>query len=200
VDDTDLTAEPPGATPLEEEELEGLRQAWITTRSDVNEAEFDNIVKAQQGWDRRRLDLERLLDDKMVRDLHRDMFGDVWRWAGTYRRTEKNIGIDPTDISVEVRNLVEDAKYWFDTSDSATLDRAAVRFHHRLVSIHPFPNGNGRHAREIADRVLRAVGRPPFTWGGAGLGTDNEVRSTYIRALGQADLGDLSALEAFVRT
>ncbi|HCB03873.1 MAG TPA: mobile mystery protein B [Nocardioides sp.] len=199
--DADLGEEPPGATPLEDEELEGLKPAWIATRGDLNEAEFDNILAAQQAWDRRRLNMARLLDDKTIRDLHRDMFGEVWDWAGTYRRTEKNIGIDPIRISVAVHDLVEDAKYWFDTDDPLAFDNAAVKFHHKLVSVHPFPNGNGRHAREMTDLLLRAVSRPPFTWGGgANLGSDNAVRNTYIRALREADFGDYATLNEFVRS
>ena len=129
------------------------------------------------------------------------MFGRVWTWAGGYRRTEKSIGIDPIHISVAVRDLVEDAKYWF-TSDSAfDVDAAAVKFHHKLVLVHPFPNGNGRHSRLMTDLIVRAAGGVPFSWGGgANLAVVSEVRSNYIKALRAADRGDYTELAAFVRT
>ncbi len=191
----------PGATPLEEGELEGLRQAWVTTRGDLNEVEADNILTATNKWLDRRNKLPRLLDDKTVRDLHKDMFGRVWTWAGTYRQTEKTIGIDPINISVAVRDLVEDAKYWFAPDSLMDLDAAAVKFHHKLVLIHPFANGNGRHSRLMTDLVIRAAGGTQFTWGGgANLGVASEVRTQYINALRAADLGDYTELTAFVRS
>ncbi|WP_353953180.1 mobile mystery protein B [Knoellia sp. S7-12] len=193
--------EPAGATPLEDEELEGLRQAWVTTREDLNEVEADNILAATNRWLDRRNRLDRLLDDKTVRDLHRDMFGRVWTWAGSYRRTEKSIGIDPIRISVAVRDLVEDAKYWFASDSDVDVDAAAVMFHHKLVLVHPFPNGNGRHSRLMTDLILRAAGGVPFSWGGgANLGVVSAVRADYIKALRAADHGDYTSLATFVRT
>lgn len=200
---TDLGEEPPGATPLEEEELEGLKQSWITTRGDLNEAEADNILSGQNKWTKRRNKLDRILDDKTVRDIHKDLFGQVWSWAGTYRRTEKTIGIDPIYISVEVRNLVEDAKYWFAENSNLSIDAAAARFHHKLVAIHPFANGNGRHSRFMTDLILRALEAPEFTWGGGqgnALSTATEVRARYLAALRAGDIGDYEPLLAFVRS
>jgi Fic-DOC domain mobile mystery protein B len=197
-----LGVEPPGATPLEEEELEGLKQSWITTRGDLNEAEADNILSGQTKWTARPHKLDRILDDKTVRDLHKDLFGQVWSWAGTYRRSEKTIGIDPIYISVEVRNLVEDAKYWFADDSNLSNDAAAARFHHKLVAIHPFANGNGRHSRFMTDLILRALGAKEFTWGGDhgnALNTATEVRAKYLAALRAADVGDYEPLLAFVR-
>lgn len=191
---------PADATPLEDEELEGLRQSWVTTRGDLNEVEADNILTATNKWLARRNNLGRLLDDKAVRDLHNDMFGRVWTWAGSYRQTEKTIGIDPTNISVAVRDLVEDAKYWFAPDSAMDLDAAAVKFHHKLVLIHPFANGNGRHSRLMTDLIIRSAGGTQLTWGGrANLGAASEVRAHYIRALRAADLGDYTELTAFVR-
>jgi Fic-DOC domain mobile mystery protein B len=200
---TDLGEEPPGATPLEDEELEGLKQSWITNRSDLNEAEADNILSGQNKWTKRRNKLDRILDDKTVRDIHKDLFGQVWSWAGTYRRTEKTIGIDPIYISVEVRNLVEDAKYWFAENSNLSVDAAAARFHHKLVAIHPFANGNGRHSRFMTDLVLRALEAPEFTWGGSqgnALSTPTEVRARYLAALRAGDIGNYKPLLAFVRS
>jgi len=192
--------ETPGATPLEDDELEGLLQSWVTTRSDLNEVEADNILDADAKWRARKNKLDRLLDDKTVRDVHKDMFGHVWSWAGTYRLTEKTIGIDPVRIAVSVRDLVDDAKYWFAPDSVIGLDQAAIKFHHKLVLIHPFANGNGRHSRFMTDLVVQAAGGAPFTWGGnANLGNASETRATYIKALRAADLGLYDDLAAFVR-
>jgi Fic-DOC domain mobile mystery protein B len=158
-----------GHTPLGDDDRHGLKLSYITTRGELNEAEQANILKARQG--RRPPTLEALLDDKYLRDLHRAMFGDVWTWAGSYRRLETSIGIDPGQIGVCVRDLVADARVW--AEHEAPLG-VAVRFHHRLVWIHPFPNGNGRHGRQAADYLMEALAQPPFTWGAVGGAGDVE--------------------------
>jgi Fic-DOC domain mobile mystery protein B len=197
----DWDDQPEGATPLTEEQRDGLKPSWVSTMDDLNDAEAENILAASTKWYGRRNSLDSLLDDKTVRDLHRDMLGDVWTWAGTYRLREGNIGIDPRQVSVGVRNLVEDAKYWFAEDSDMEVDLAAVRFHHQLVAIHPFPNGNGRHSRLLTDLVLRAAGAPAFTWGSRDLVAASEARTRYIAALRQADGGgDYAALLEFVRT
>ena len=181
-----------GHTPLGHEDRQGLKLTYITTRSELNEAEQENILRARQ---RRHPTLEALLDDTYLRDLHRAMFGDVWAWAGTYRRLEMSIGIDPAQIAVCVRDLVADAKIWAEHEEPLVV---AVRFHHRLVSIHPFPNGNGRHGRQAADYLMEALEQPPFTWGSAGSRGDVEgTRRRYLGALREADHGDLVRLEHF---
>ncbi|MBC7678985.1 MAG: mobile mystery protein B [Pseudorhodobacter sp.] len=191
-------AGPSGSTPLETDELTGLRPSWVATRGDLNEAEQANILGARglRRW--RAPDIEYLLDDLHARRLHKDMFGDVWSWAGKYRITERNIGVDPQHIAVSVRDLLADARYWFAAGDVGV--EAASRFHHRLVQIHPFPNGNGRHARELTDLLQLAVGGATLSWGGADLGAADEVRGRYIAALRAADAGDIAALTAFVQT
>lgn len=196
-----LGAEPSGATPLEPEELEQLLPSWIATRADLNAAEAENILQARLIWRRKRMSLEQLLTEKTVRDLHRDMFGDVWVWAGKYRQSGKTIGIDWWQITEGVANLVADALRWVAATASMPLDEAGCRFHHRLVEIHPFPNGNGRHSREMTDLLMRRAGGEPFTWGRADRGSETSgARRTYINALQCADRGDLGPLQAFVRT
>lgn len=143
--------EPEGATPLDPDELEGLRQKHITTRGELNELEQANIETGLLWLAGRRQTA--ILTDEFLRELHRRLFGDVWRWAGTYRLREKNIGIDPRLISVQVRQLLGNAQYWAENKVYAPLE-AAARLHHELVRIHPFPNGNGRHARISADIFL----------------------------------------------
>jgi Fic-DOC domain mobile mystery protein B len=192
--------DPEGATPLTEEQRTGLKLTYIATRDELNEAEADNILQGVAMWQRRSLSLAVLCDDKRVRDLHRDMFGDVWAWAGRYRSEDLNIGVEFWRVPTAVRDLVEDARYWFAEGSTFEVDLAAAKFHHRLVQIHPFPNGNGRHSRELTDLILRAAGADPFTWGSNSLGPVSEIRRAYVRALQAADHGELEDLCAFVRT
>ncbi|MBU6244331.1 MAG: mobile mystery protein B [Actinomycetales bacterium] len=192
--------DPDGATPLEDEEREGLKPTWIATRSDLNNAEAANIAQALRARRWSRLSTTELLDDLCLRQLHLAMFGDVWRWAGTYRLSEKNIGVDPRHIAVKVRDLVSDAALWIQGTHMS-VDEAGARFHRHLVAIHPFVNGNGRHARAATDLVLASVSVTPFTWGGeALLGDARDVRASYIAALRAADAGDYAPLLTFVRS
>jgi Fic-DOC domain mobile mystery protein B len=191
--------DPEGATPLTEEQPQGLRPTWIATRSDLNDAEAQNILDGMLKWQRRPRRLDGLLDDKVIRDLHRDLFGDVWSWAGAYRRTDVNIGVSWYEVPTRVRDLTEDAKCWF-ADAGVTTDTAACWLHHRLVQIHPFPNGNGRHAREFTNLVLGSVGAAPFTWGRSHLGGVGDVRTRYLEALRAADEHDHELLLVFVRS
>jgi len=185
-----------GHTALSEDDRCGLIPTWIATRGDLNDAEQHNITQALL---RRPPTTDHLLDDAFLRDLHRRMFGQVWSWAGRYRRRETNIGVAPEQIAPAIRLLTEDAKAWVEHAVYAP-DEAAARFHHRLVATHPFPNGNGRFGRAAADYLVIALGGPSFTWGASlNLGTD-ELRATYLDALRRADRGDVSGLMTFART
>lgn len=197
---SDLFQEPDDATPLDPAERDQLRQSWITHRRDLNEAERDNILKGA-AWARglRHHDINRSLNERFAKSLHRRMFGDVWRWAGTYRRTARNIGIDAYRIPIETALAFDDVSYWI-THATFPPDEIAVRLHHRLVAIHPFPNGNGRHARLIADLVAEKLGRAPLSWGGGSLTAVGELRARYIAALRAADNHDLAPLLAFARS
>lgn len=194
---TDLFAQPDDATPLDAEEREGLLQTWITTRADLNEAEQANIDDAV-GWTERRRDAD-LLTEGFVFELHKRMFGDVWSWAGSTRKTGKNIGIDPVQIHIQLGGLLRDARYWVDNG-SFPPDEIAVRLHHGLVAIHPFPNGNGRHARLVADLLVVQLGDVPFSWGGGTLRDIGTLRAEYIAALRAADQHDFAPLLAFARS
>ena len=189
-----------GATPLDPDEAEGLKPTWIATRDDLNEAEQANIAKGLSRPVWARYSTSALLDDLRLRELHRAVFGDVWTWAGTYRIREKNIGVDPRLISTEVLALCENANHWFEGDDPMQPAEAGARFHHQLVNVHPFPNGNGRHARAITDLLTSSRGEPRFTWGGANLDSPSEMRSRYIGSLRAADGGDYGPLLEFVRS
>ncbi|MGE3831565.1 MAG: mobile mystery protein B [Parvibaculaceae bacterium] len=188
---------PAGATPLDPDEMSGLRLKHITTRGELDEVEQANIQSGLRWLQRRRRG--DVLTDEFAVALHRRLFGEVWDWAGTFRRIGKNIGIDPIHIGVELRTLMDDARYW---AANATYppSETAVRLHHRMVWIHPFPNGNGRHARIFADVILSEVYKaPPIDWsGGHDLQRMNERRSAYIAALRSADNGDYGPLIVFI--
>jgi Fic-DOC domain mobile mystery protein B len=189
---------PEGATPLDPDEMQGLKFRHITTRGELDELEQVNIESGLLWLSRQRQ--KDVLTDDFAIALHKKLFGDVWKWAGTFRRTGKNIGIDPRYIGVELRMLLQDARYWTDNGTYEPVE-AAVRLHHRMVFIHPFPNGNGRHARIMADVVLtRVYNQDPIDWsGGFDLQRMNERRLVYIAALRAADRGDLAPLLAFAR-
>jgi len=194
---SDLFDEPEDATPLEPEEREDLLQTWITYRSELNGAEQANIA-AGSAWAyrQRRRDI---LTDEFIKQLHARLFGDVWAWAGSYRRTERNIGIDPARIPIELRTALDDVCYWVE-NETFMPEEIAVRLHHRLVAVHPFPNGNGRTARLMADLLVERLGEEPFTWGGASLTNVGETRTRYIAALRAADGHDIGPLLEFARS
>lgn len=187
---------PDGATPLDPNELGGLKHRHITTQAELNQLEQANI-ESGLGWlSRQRADV---LSDDFAIALHKRLFGDVWDWAGTFRKAGKNIGVDPVHIPVELHTLMGDAKYWAENKTYPPSE-AAVRLHHRLVKIHPFPNGNGRHARIMADAVLDRVYRAkPIDWaGGHDLQNIGERRSAYIAALKAADQDEMGPLIEFI--
>ena len=183
-------------TPLTDEERERLIPSYISLRSELNEAEQANILEGRQwAFARRR----NVLDETFLRKLHKRMYGNVWRWAGVYRMSGKNIGVDAHQIPTELRNLLDDCRYWIENG-TYDPDEIAARFHHRLVQIHCYPNGNGRHARMAADLLLKQLGRKPFSWGGANLAEAEAIRERYITSLQAADGHDIGPLLTFVRS
>jgi len=188
---------PPGATPLDPDEVAGLIPGHIATMEQLNDWEAQNIVQAEL-WLRRQRQRE-LLSLDFVRLLHKRMFSETWKWAGKFRNTEKSIGIDPAHISARTHDLLQDIKAQHQYKSYA-IDEIAARFHHRLVSIHPFANGNGRHARLMADLLLEEHGTPRFSWGQNSSVDAEAVRQQYIAALRAADGKDYQPLFNFVRT
>lgn len=191
-----IAGEPAGATPLDPDDIDGLKFAHVRTRGELDELEQVNIESGLLWLGRRRK--TDILTARFVRDLHRRLFGDVWRWAGQFRLTEKNIGVDPLQIAVQLGMLLDDAAYWAEHDVFAPLE-AGARFHHRLVQIHLFPNGNGRHARIAADLyVSERLDHPPIDWAaGHDLQHSGERRAAYIAALRAADAGDYGLLLDF---
>jgi Fic-DOC domain mobile mystery protein B len=183
------------ATPLTPEEIRDLIPTHVAYRSELNEAEQENIVRAQD-WALGRM--RNPLSEKFLKELHRRMLGDVWRWAGKFRKTERNLGITFYEIPVALRQLLADAQAWVEY-ETYSADEIAVRFHHRLVQIHPFPNGNGRHARLMADLLIISFGRVRFSWGRESLRDASGMRKRYIAALQAADRHDIRPLLTFAR-
>jgi len=189
---------PQGATPLDHDESEGLRLTHISTREELNLFEAKNIQEGMVwAWHSRS---KNMVDERFIRQLHQKMFADVWKWAGEFRKSNKNIGVPREIIGIELRHLCKDVQYWMD-HNTYDADAIAARFHHRLVAIHIFPNGNGRHARMIVDLLLeKKLSAIRFTWGGRELTEVNECRQQYIQALQKADHGDIAPLLNFVRS
>lgn len=187
----------PGATPLDPDEAAGLIPSHIVNHAQLNEWEMVNILEGERWAFSRKH--RNLLERDFVRRLHKRMFGDTWRWAGTLRTTEKNIGIDPARIASALHDLCEDVKVQLE-HQSYPLDEIAVRFSHRLVAIHPFANGNGRLSRSIADLLLVQHGAERFSWGAGNLVAEGEVRQRYLNALRAADSRDYAPLLVFVRS
>lgn len=191
-----LIEEDDASTPLTDEEREDLIPSYITLRSELNEAEQRNILEAEEWAFARQRDV---LSERFLKDLHKHMYGRVWRWAGKFRQSERNIGVDAYRISSDIRQLLDNCHYWIE-NNTYEPDEIAARFHHKLVFIHPFPNGNGRHARTATNLMLIALGRPPFSWGSINLVNASETREAYVAALRAADQHNFAPLFNFVRS
>ncbi len=187
-----------GATPIDSDEATGLKLTHITTRGELDRWEQDNILEALDWLESARP--KNILTEPFIRKLHKRMFGNVWKWAGQFRHSDKNIGGPWHQVPVELKKLCDDVAFWIEMQEMPP-DEIAARLHHRLVSIHPFSNGNGRHARLMADLLLEHVlHRPKFTWGGNNLSNASEIRSTYIASLRAADQFNIQPLLKFARS
>ena len=191
-----LFEEPDDATPLTPEERDGLIPTHVALRRELNELEQQNIIDADLWVFQRRRDP---LAESFGRTLHRRMFGKVWRWAGTYRTSDKNIGIDHRLIQPRLYEALDTTRYWVEHA-TFPADQIAATFHHKLVFIHPFPNGNGRWSRLMADVLLAGMGRPRFTLGRNSGRSPDDLRRAYVAALRTADQHDLGPLTAFLRS
>ena len=185
-------------TILSDEEKDGLLIPTITTREELDEFEQQNIEKAVEYYLlRRKFKADIILSEKFIFEVHKRMLADVWDWAGTIRKTNKNLGIDFYQISPRLHQLLENCKYWIEHKTFSE-EEIALRFKHEIVSIHVFPNGNGRHSRLMGDIIMKHIfGKPIFSWGQKDLVHKNEVREQYIKALQDADKGDFTSLIKF---
>jgi Fic-DOC domain mobile mystery protein B len=193
--------EPAGATPIDDEDMAGLIPTHVATRADLNQVEYENIARALP-WAKGRAQTGRptdLLESRFLYALHKHMFSDVWRWAGTQRRRETNLGVDPGAIGEQLAIFFADARYWHDY-EIFEPDELAVRIHYRLVCIHPFPNGNGRCTRLISDLYRISMQLPSFTWGAARLDSPGAARDAYIAALVAAPTDDCASLISFAKS
>jgi Fic-DOC domain mobile mystery protein B len=189
-----------GQTPLSEDEQEGLLIPFIATRGELDEFEQKNIEQAVQWTMGRSFKPEQVFTESFIQQVHRRMYGEVWAWAGEFRKTNKNLGVDKWQIPTELRSLLDDARYWFENKTYPP-DEMALRFKHCIVSIHCFPNGNGRHSRLMADIIIEKLYQlPVFSWGAASLSRDSDVRAAYLKAVKAADRGDYSFLLEFARS
>ena len=188
-----------GQTPLSEEEKEGLLIKTITTHGERDEYEQLNIEKAIQWLMRQKLKKETILTEKFIKALHKRMLGEVWDWAGEFRRSEKNIGVSWIRIGMDLKVLLDDTLYWMD-KNTYTPDEIAIRFKHRLVNIHCFPNGNGRHSRIMADIIIESIFKSTlFSWNHSNMVKADETRKSYINAIREADIGNIEPLMIFAR-
>ena len=189
-----------GQTPLDEDEKEGLLIPTIATRGELDEFEQQNIEQAVSWSLNRSFSTKNVFTEIFLKALHKRMYGNVWAWAGEFRKTNKNIGVDKWQIQTELKALLDDVNFWY-TNSTFSPDETTIRFKHRLVSIHCFPNGNGRHSRLIADIVIEKIFKlPHYTWGASDLINQSDQRSAYLKAIKQADNGNIQPLIAFARS
>lgn len=189
-----------GQTPISEEEKEGLIIKTVSTRGELDEFEQNNIESAVDWSLRRKFSLSKILTEEFICEVHRRMFGDVWEWAGKFRTTDKNIGVDKYMIKTELKILFDDCRFWIENKTFSE-DEIAVRFKHRIVKIHPFANGNGRHSRLCSDiLVSHGFNKPVFTWGSANLTKVGDARKIYIDSVRKADRDEIKPLLEFARS
>ena len=189
-----------GQTPLGEEEKDGLKIKTITTQGELDEFEQLNIEKAIEWTIHTNLKPERILTEKFIKDLHKKMYGDVWKWAGEFRKSNKSIGIEWIQVGIELKNLLDDTKYWID-NNTFPPEEISIRFKHRIVAIHCFPNGNGRHSRMMADIIMEFIFRKDiFPWHQSNMVKADDTRNKYISALIKADYGDITDLINFAKS
>lgn len=189
-----------GQTPLDEEEKDGLLIPAIATRGELDEFEQQNIEQAVQWTLGRSFKSQQIFTEDFMRTVHKRMYSDVWSWAGQFRKSNKNLGVDKWQIPSDLKKLLDDASYWHDHKTYPP-EEIAIRFKHRIVSIHCFPNGNGRHSRLMADIIIEKIyNQPVFSWGAAHLSSESDMRASYLKAVKTVDKGDYSLLLAFARS
>lgn len=189
-----------GETPLDADDLDGLLIKTISNKRELDEFEQQNIESAIFYFARKKINLNNFLSEDFIKSLHVKMFGDVWSWAGKFRKSNKNIGVDWQVISVELKKLLDDCFYWIENKVFID-EEIAIRLKHRIVAIHPFNNGNGRHSRLLADLIMEKIfQKKPFSWGSDNLYKENKARDIYLKALRKADNSYYEDLISFARS
>jgi len=186
---------PENATPVED--ASGLIPTHITTKEQLNEWEVNNILKAAERYLTKRL--KRIITVDFIKKVHKDMFDDTWEWAGQFRKRDLSIGVDWHKIQVEVKKLADDIEFWGKGKSDLNIFEQSIRIHHRLVKIHPFLNGNGRHARMIADIFLYSCRHKMPIWPSHEIISSTDIRKRYINVLNKADKNDYRPLEKFTK-
>lgn len=182
---------PIGATPLND--YSGLIPKTILTQNDLNRAEAENIFLAQKKYLFGNIGSPKYwFNIPTLKAIHKAMFGNVWVWAGDFRKSITSIGIEPYKVPYQLGELCADVDAWVHNCDGLGILEQAARIHHRLVLIHPFENGNGRFSRLIADRYLLAFDCKHPNW--PYLEDNDAIRSQYIASLKAADRGDYEPL------
>ena len=188
-----------GQTPLDEEEMDGLKVQSITTHGELNELEQLNIEQAVEWIILNQFSAAQILTEAFIKKLHKKMFSDVWKWAGTFRKSQKNIGVDWIKIGSDLKYLMDDTNFWI-INKTYSPDEITIRFKHRLVNIHCFPNGNGRHSRLMADIIIENVfDQPIYSWNSSNMVKPDAIRKKYINAIREADNGNIQPLMKFAR-
>ncbi len=188
-----------GQTPIDENEKEGLLIQSITTHGELDEHEQLNIEKAIEWIIQTKINPDKILTEEFIKKIHEKMFSDIWKWAGKFRKSEKNIGVEWIKIGVELKYLLDDTKYWIDNKTYSP-DEIAIRFKHRLVNIHCFPKGNGRHSRIMADIIIESIfNKEIFTWNHSNMLKPHRTRKKYIAAIKAGDKGNINPLIEFAR-
>ncbi len=188
-----------GQTPLDEDEKEGLLIETISTRGELDEFEQANIQQAIEWTIKNKFSPDRIFTEEFISEVHKRMFGEVWAWAGKYRKSNKNIGVDKHQISIAIRQLIEDCIYWL-SEKTYEEEEIAIRFSHRIVKIHAFSNGNGRHSRLFADIIISHIfNKPAFSWGRSDISKSGQIRKNYLKAIYAADEGIIQPLIDFAK-
>ena len=189
-----------GQTPIDGEEMDDLLLPTISTRGELDEFEQANIEQAIEWTMKISISMDEVLSIGFIKELHKRMFSEVWGWAGSFRRSNKNIGVDKYQIELELTKLMDDCKFWIE-NNTFSEDEIVIRFKHRLVKIHPFPNGNGRHSRLCADILIsKGLKNELFTWGSKNITDQGETRTEYLNAIFAADKENIIPLLKFART
>lgn len=190
---------PADATPLDDETLRGMIPG-LTTQTELDEFEAAGIARALMWTQSSRKMKSDLLTVSGLCSLHKKMFEDTWKWAGQFRLRDTNIGVSPSRIQSDLQILLGDVNFWIENK-TYDIEEILARFHHKLVWIHPFPNGNGRFSRLATDLLAAKLEQPGFTWGSENLGKAGQQRQSYILALKEADKTErYQALLKFMRS